>query len=103
MTLNDSKRLASAISNSNDALKSFDIYLQERFDDDDDDDDDDDGKYIFSNENTLENIFVAILDKGLQSFTMHDRGGHGNEIFQRVCSAGNSQLATNTTLQELRL
>ena len=91
MTLNDSTRLARAISNSNDALRSLSISFLNH----------DDGKHIFSNENTLENIFIAVLDRGLQSFRINSDYGQRNEMFQRVCSAGNSQLATNTTLQEL--
>ena len=94
MTVNDATRFASIISRSNCNLQRLTFSLIKH-----------PGNvyhYLFSMENTFERIFTAVLDKGIQRFYVGVPVTTGNsyykKLIQRACNAGNSKLATNTTL-----
>ena len=96
MTVNDATRFASIISRSNCNIQDFHFKLIKL-------PGNDVYHFVFSVGNTFERIFTAVLDKGINTFHVGVPVTAGNsyykKLIQRACNAGNSKLATNTTLK----
>jgi len=88
LTLPDATRLAATILQSNDSLKCLCIGH---------------GNFTFSVKNTFEILFSAVLDRGIPCLVVRSSSNLDdyNTLIRRACSAGNSKLATNTTLKQL--
>ena len=95
MTVNDATRFASIISRSNCTLESLIFRIQKV----------DHFNFVFLAGNTFELIFTAVLDKGLLGFivgvAVTEKNYYYKKLIQRACYAGQSKLATNTSLKNL--
>ena len=90
MTVNDATRFASIMSRSNCKLQTLSIVVNNA------------NHFLFTVENTFELIFIAVLDMGIPNLYVDvaiTGGNYYKKLIRRACSAGNSKLATNTTLK----